>query len=233
MKKVRIAKYIADTGVASRRGTEELILNGRVMVNNEIITSPVCFVGDEDVVMIDGRRVTARMDTCVIAFHKPINTLTTRHDPAGRRTIYDVLPAQYAGFKYIGRLDFKTTGLLLMTNDGDLARKLTLPASGIRRVYFATVAGYDSKKLDAARAGITIRGVRYAPMKITELPNNNLKIEITEGKKNEIRVVLRACGAPVVKLRRESYGDVKLGNLAVGKIREVDNKVIDAMLKYI
>ena len=230
---IRIAKYIADTGIASRRGAEEMILMGRVRLNGRVVMTPVCFVEDGDVVTVDGRKLAPRMETCVIAFHKPINTLTTREDPAGRRTIYDVLPAQYAGFKYIGRLDFKTTGLLLMTNDGELARKLTLPASGIRRVYFATVDGYESKKLDAARNGITVEGVHYAPMKITELPNNVLKIEITEGKKNEIRVVLRACGAPVVKLRRESYGDVKLGNLPVGKIRKVEQKVIDAMLKYI
>lgn len=231
--KMRIAKFIADSGAASRRVAEDLIAAGRVSVNGRIINTPVFFVEDNDSVTIDGRPVTVRTERIVVAFHKPINTMTTRNDPGGRRTIYDVLPTEYRGFKYIGRLDYRTTGLLLLTNDGELARALTLPESHVPRVYMATVGPYSSEKLDAARRGMTVDGIHYAPMKIAELPNGILRVEIEEGKKNEVRIVLRACGSPVRKLHRVSFGGVKLKNLPVGKIRILEQKVIDALVKYI
>ena len=230
---VRIAKFIADSGLASRRGAEEMIAAGRVSLNGAVVSTPVCFVEDGDVVAIDGKPIQTRQQTLVYAFHKPINTMTTRADPEGRKTIYDVLPAEYKNLKYVGRLDYKTTGLLLLTNDGDLARKLTLPSSKIPRVYFAHVAPHNPGNLDAARRGLTVDGIKYAPMKITEIGDGVLRVEITEGKKNEVRIVLRACGAPVRKLCRQSFGDIELGDLDVGKIRPVPQKVIDAMLKYI
>lgn len=230
---IRIAKYIADSGVASRRQAEELIEDGRVSLNGRAVKSPVCFVKDGDVVAVDGKRIHVIQGKILIAFHKPINTMTTRNDPGGRRTIYDMLPTEYRNLKYIGRLDYRTTGLLLLTNDGDLARGLTLPSSRVPRIYYATVGPYSHEKLEQARHGMTIDGITYAPMKIDELPNGILRVEITEGKKNEVRIVLRACGSPVRKLRRESFGPVVLGNLGVGKVRVVEQKVIDALEKYI
>ncbi|HBP26738.1 MAG TPA: pseudouridine synthase [Alphaproteobacteria bacterium] len=227
---VRIAKFIADTGAASRRAAEDLIASRRVTVNGTVIDSPVFFVSDGDVVAIDGVPIGARAQTELYAFHKPLNTMTTARDPRGRKTIYDVLPDEYKNLKYVGRLDYKTTGLLLMTNDGALARKLTLPSSHIPRTYLATVNTSDFSGLDAARRGITVDGVSYRPMQIDVLKNGELRVTVTEGKKNEVRIVLRACGAPVRKLHRVSFGNIELGKLPVGKIRIIPQKTIDALL---
>jgi 23S rRNA pseudouridine2605 synthase len=157
--------------------------------------------------------------------------MPTAHDPDGRKTVYDMLPQEYRHLKYVGRLDYKTTGLLLMTNDGVLARKLTLPASNIPRVYIATVNGTDRSGLDRARQGITIDGTKYAPMKIDIMKNGDLRVMVTEGKKNEVRIVLRACGCPVRKLHRISFGNIELGKLPVGKIVKIAQKTIDEMIK--
>ncbi|MDW2958919.1 MAG: pseudouridine synthase [Alphaproteobacteria bacterium] len=228
---VRIAKFIADSGFASRRVAEELIADGRVSVNGDTITTPVFFIKDDDRVCIDGNILSGRAQTELYMFNKPLNTMTTARDPNGRRTIYDYLPREYRGLKYVGRLDYKTTGLLLLTNDGALARKLTLPSSNIPRTYIATVNCNDFSKLDCARRGITVDGVKYAPMKIDEIGGNDLQVTITEGKKNEVRIVLRSCGCPVRKLHRVSFGNIVLGNLAVGKIKKLSQKTVDELIK--
>lgn len=228
---VRIAKFIADSGFASRREAEKLIENGRVTVNGNKIDNPIFFVGDTDVVKVDGKLISCRKETSLYAFHKPINTMTTARDPMGRRTVYDCLPIEYKNLKYIGRLDFKTTGLLLFTNDGALARRLTLPSSNISREYIATVSKIDEKGLKRARGGITVDGIRYRPMETKVIDEKNLLVRVTEGKKNEVRIVLRTCGCPVIKLHRISFGPIKLGNLSVGKIRKIEQKTIDALLK--
>lgn len=228
---VRIAKFIADSGVASRRAAEEMIANGCVTVNDEKITTPVFFIETGDKVEINGMQVRAQQETELYAFHKPLNTMTTARDPQGRKTIYDCLPDEYKNLKYVGRLDYKTTGLLLLTNDGEVARKLTLPSSRIARTYIATVNGNDFSKLGMARAGVTVDGIRYAPMIIEEQGGNVLRVTITEGKKNEVRIVLRACGCSVRKLHRISFGNVSLGKLPVGKIKKLQQKTIDEMLK--
>lgn len=227
---MRIAKFLSDNGVASRRVAEKLIADGVVAINGNVIDSPVNFVGPNDVVTVNGKQIDTQKNTELYAFYKPINTMTTAYDPHARKTIYDVLPEKYKNLRYVGRLDYKTTGLLLLTNDGELARRLTLPSSKIPRVYIATVSG-NTKKLDLARRGITVDGIRYAPMKITETEPNVLRIEITEGKKNEIRIVMRACGCPVVKLHRIKYGKIELGNLTPGQIKKISQKTIDEMIK--
>lgn len=218
--KIRLAKFIADAGIASRRVAEDLIARGAVSVNGEKVDTPVFFVDDDDIVLVNGKKAAAKEKTKLYAFHKPINTMTTRSDPDGRKTIYDFLPDEFKGLKYIGRLDYKTTGLLLLTNDGELARKMTLPSSKIPRTYIATVYG-DLSKLDLARRGITVRGIKYAPMQIEKIDDKNLRVTVTEGKKNEIRIVLAAIGAPIKKLHRISFGKIELGNLPSGKIREI------------
>lgn len=229
--KIRIAKFIADTGATSRRGAEQMIADGHVSVNGEIIKTPVHFVDSDDEIKIDGVRLEQRHDTRVYAFHKPIDTMTTTRDPDGRKTIYDVLPREYHNLRYIGRLDYKTTGLLLMTNDGLLARKLTMPSSNIPRVYIADVVGTNMSRLDRARQGAMIDGIKYRPMKIEIMPDKRLRITVTEGKKNEIRIVLKSCGLPVRTLHRVMYGPVNIKNIPVGKIVELDEKTIDALVK--
>ena len=228
----RIAKFISECGIASRRDAEKMIADGRVSVNGEVIDTPVFFVSTDDVVCVDGATIQERTETSLYMFHKPVNCLTTLRDECGRKTIYDFLPSEYKNLKYVGRLDYKTTGLLLLTNDGELAQKLTLPSSGIARTYIATISGKDSHEgLAKARQGITVDGVNYKPMKIEELSKSKLRITITEGKKNEVRIVLRACGCPVRRLHRISYGNIVLGNLPVGKIEKIMQKTIDELLK--
>lgn len=228
---VRIAKFIAECGITSRRAAEEMIVAGRVTINGNTIDTPVHFVKDNDIVTVDGKKISKQTKIQLFAFHKPLNTMTTVCDPQGRKTIYDCLPNEFRNLKYIGRLDYKTTGLLLLTNDGDLARKLTLPEHKIPRTYIATVNSADFSKLDNARRGITVDGIKYAPMKIDEIGGNNLRVTITEGKKNEVRIVLRACGCGVRKLHRISYGNIDLGKLPVGKIKQISKKTIDEMIK--
>lgn len=229
--KIRIAKFLSDNGVASRREAERMIESGVVSVNNVSITSPVFFVDGSEKITVSGKLIGADNKTRLYAFYKPINTMTTAHDPMGRKTIYDILPKEYKNLKYIGRLDYKTTGLLLMTNDGELSRKLTLPSSNIPRTYIALVEGNDFSGLEHIRHGITVDGIKYRPMKIEIIKNNELKITITEGKKNEIRIVLDAVGLPVKKLHRISYGNISLGNLSIGEIKEISQKHIDELSK--
>ncbi|MDR1207106.1 MAG: rRNA pseudouridine synthase [Rickettsiales bacterium] len=245
--KIRIAKFIADNGAASRREAERLIESGAVRVNGAVIESPVFFVGPQDKIEIRGKRIDASAKTRVFAFNKPIDIMTTAHDPNGRRTIYDALPEKCKNLKYVGRLDFKTAGLLLLTNNGELARRLTLPANGIIREYeaklhpknigeiksgtiarnlrrFLSPMSSDDSIFDAARRGLTLGGVHYAPMDIEILSRYplNVRIRLQEGKKNEIRIVFDYLGLPVSKLRRVAYGPIKLGNLAPGEIRELN-----------
>lgn len=227
--KIRIAKFIADSGVTSRRGAEQLIAAGAVSVNGAVVDTPVLFVDDSDDIKINGKPITKRAETKVYAFHKPIDTMTTTRDPRGRNTIYDVLPPQYRNLRYVGRLDFKTTGLLLLTNDGLLARKLTRPDSGVPRVYLADVSGNNMSKLDKARRGMTIDGIHYRPMQIEIMHDRRLRITVTEGKKNEIRIVLKHCGLPVKKLHRIMYGPISIKNIPSGKIVELDKKTIDVL----
>ena len=268
MTKIRLAKFIADSGAASRRQAEQLIESGAVLVDGVKITTPVFFVDGTEKIEVRGKRLEGIGNHArVFAFNKPINTMTTSSDPAGRKTIYDVLKHASAigaenlpplqSLKYVGRLDYKTTGLMLLTNSGDLARRLTLPSAGLERVYIAKLhpknlseiksarelmalkkflspLSADDSIFDKLRNGITIGGVRYAPMKIELMSRYPLgvKIILTEGKKNEIRNAFDFIGLPVSKLHRISYGPIELVNLAPGKIRELAQKDIDGLKKY-
>ena len=228
--KERLAKFIANSGVASRRGAEDLIKKGRVSVDGVIIDTPVFFVEDGARVFVDGKEINQIEEIKLYKFNKPLKTMTTLKDPLGRKTIYDVLDKKYRNLKYVGRLDYNTTGLLLLTNSGELARQLSLPQNHIQRTYIATVNKYDEKKLDIARNGVVIDGIKYRPMLIKAIDKNRLKITVEEGKKNEIRIVLKHVGSPVVELHRILYGNILLGNLDVGKISQIDTKTLDPIL---
>ena len=230
MTQQRIAKFIAHAGIASRRDAEKLIESGAVSVNDEVIKTPAINIDENDVVKINGKKIEQQKNIELYIFNKPLNVMTTVRDPLSRKTIYDILPPEYKHLRYVGRLDYKTTGLLLMTNDGDVVRRLTLPTNQIPRTYIARVGG-KNPNLDIARRGATVDGIHYRPMVIDEIAPGKLRITITEGKKNEVRIVLRACGAPVQKLHRESFGNLQLGKLPLGKIIKVSQKDIDLLLK--
>jgi len=245
--KKRLAKFISESGVASRRDAEKLIESGVVTVNGETVLTPVCFVDENDKVEINGKLIQTQEQTQsqLIAFHKPVNTITSARDPAGRKTVYDCLPVKFRNYKYVGRLDYKTTGLLLFTNDGARAREMTLPATGLVRTYIAKLhpdikrahnAGAlkrlmsqiynDDSVFDVLRRGATINKIKYAPMEIELLSIYPLKVKIklTEGKKNEIRIAFDYIGLPVSKLHRISYGEYELGELKSGQWKEINSK---------
>ena len=228
---MRLAKFIVECGAASRRGAEDLIRTGHVSVEGKVIDTPVFFVNGDEKVCIDGKEITKQNETKLYMFHKPINTMTTAKDPENRKTIYDVLGDEYKNLKYIGRLDFKTTGLLLLTNDGTLARQMSLPKNHIKRTYIAGVEKISERGLNIARKGVIVDGVRYRPMDIEIIDGKNVKITLTEGKKNEIRIVFRHVGMPIKTLHRISYGPIVLGKLGIGKICEVDKKTVDLIVK--
>ena len=228
--KERISKFLANNGVVSRRFAEELILNNKVSVNGKILSNPIFFVDGTEEIIVDGKKIKNKTSFDVYKFNKPINVMTTRKDPLNRMTIYDLIPEEYKSLKYIGRLDYKTTGLLLLTNNGEILRKLTLPSSNIKRVYIADVEYKDFKGLNLAINGARINGIKYRPMRIKEISKNRLSVEIYEGKKNEVRIVLASCGLIVKKLHRVSYGNIFLDNLPVGEIRKIDNKIITELL---
>ena len=228
---IRLAKFIADCGASSRRGAEDLIKSGRVSVDGRVIDTPVFFINGNENVCVDGKEIKNKTEIKLYMFNKPINTMTTTRDPLGRKTIYDVLDKKYKNLKYIGRLDYKTTGLLLLTNDGNFARQMSLPKNHIKRTYVATLDKFNQRGLDMARKGVVIDGIKYRPMEIEVMDEHNLKVTVTEGKKNEIRIVLKHVASPVRALHRISYGAIKLGNLGNGKILEVDKKTVDLILK--
>nr|MBQ0091095.1 rRNA pseudouridine synthase [Candidatus Enterousia merdequi] len=230
---IRLAKFLSDSGVASRRASEDLIKSGVVSVNGEIVNTPVFFVNGDEKICVNGKEIKQDSEIKLYMFNKPINTMTTACDPEHRKTIYDVLDKKYKNLKYIGRLDFKTTGLLLLTNNGEFARQMSLPKNRIPRTYIATVDKVEEKKLNVVKRGVVVDGIKYRPMKIEVLDEHNLKLTLEEGKKNEIRIVLKHIGLPVKALHRISYGPVLLGNLGCGKISEIDKKTIDLMIKNV
>ena len=222
----RIAKFLSEQGILSRRAAEQAIANGRIKLNGKIITIPATLVIDADKIEIDGKQIkNFAQHSKLYLFHKPIGCLTTARDPLGRKTIYDILPKEYKCLKYIGRLDYNTSGLLLMTSDGELARKMTLPSAGLERTYIAKLGRamtmddeMFNRIIKPAKKGIKINGIIYRPMKMERIDGSDAKITITEGKKNEIRIVFEHIGLPVRKLHRISYGPYQISSLKPGQI---------------
>jgi 23S rRNA pseudouridine2605 synthase len=227
----RVAKVIARAGLASRREAEAWIAAGRVAINNATITSPAVNVGAADRVSVDGRPLPARERTRLFLYHKPRGLLTTNVDARGRPTIFASLPKHLPRVVSVGRLDLTTEGLLLLTNDGGLARVLELPSTGWLRRYRVRAHGSVTQAaLDRLRSGITIDGIRYgsieATLDRTQGSNVWLTFAIREGKNREVRNVLRALGLQVNRLIRVSYGPFQLGELAEGAVEEVRTRTL-------
>jgi len=231
----RIAKVIARAGLASRREAEEWIAAGRVAVNGRVIHSPALNVSGRDGISIDGEPLPARERTRVFLYHKPRGLLTSHGDPRGRATIFQNLPKGLPRLISVGRLDFNTEGLLLLTNDGELARVLELPATGWLRRYRVRAHGSIMQpKLDELRAGVTIDGIHYGAIEATldRVQGSNLWLTfaIREGKNREVRNVLGHLGLTVTRLIRVSFGPFQLGELAEGEVEEVRTRVLREQL---
>lgn len=234
----RIAKWLARAGVASRRECETLIEDGKVTVNGRKLTSPAFKVTGQETIQVNGKRVKPPEPTRLWRYHKPSGLITTTNDPAGRRTIFDELPQHLPRTVTVGRLDLTTEGLLLLTNDGELARTLELPRNEFKRRYRARAHGrVTPEKLAELKAGIIVDGIEYAPI-IAELEretgtNNWIRVELTEGKKREVRRALEAVGLEVNRLIRTDYGPFTLGDLQPGAVEEVHSSQIREELGHL
>jgi 23S rRNA pseudouridine2605 synthase len=222
----RIAKLLARAGVASRREVERMIAEGRIALHGEKLTTPATLLHDLGGVTVDGKPVRPAAATRLFRFYKPPTTLTAERDPKGRPTIYDRLAKGLPRLMPVGRLDFMTEGLLLLTNDGELKRQLELPRSGVVRTYRARAFGdVTQTQLEKLAEGITIEGVHYGSINanLERRTGRNCWIEmsLTEGKNREVRRVLNRLGLQVSRLIRTAYGPFTLAGLEVGGVDEV------------
>ena len=231
----RIAKVIARAGLASRREAEDWIAAGRIAVNGEVIRSAALNVTERDKISVDGEALPQRERTRLFLYYKPRGLLTTHSDPQGRPTIFQKLSKGLPRLISVGRLDFNTEGLLLLTNAGELARVLELPATGWLRRYRVRAHGAVTQdKLDALRQGITISGIHYgaieAALERVQGSNLWLTFAIREGKNREVRNVLSHLGLEVTRLIRVSFGPFQLAELAEGAVEEVRTRVLREQL---
>ncbi|ANP45118.1 pseudouridine synthase [Candidatus Viadribacter manganicus] len=231
----RIAKFLARAGVCSRRDAERLIAEGRVKLNGKVLDTPAVKVTAADKVVVDGRPIGAAEPSRMWRYHKPSGLVTTHRDPAGRATVFENLPPDMPRVISVGRLDLTSEGLLLLTNDGELARRLELPANGWLRRYRARAYGrVAQEELDTLKNGITVDGVRYgsidAKLERGGGANSWITVSITEGKNREVRRVLDALGLKVNRLIRTSYGPFQLGTLQPGAVEEIPRKVLKEQL---
>ncbi len=231
----RIAKYLSRAGVCSRREAERFITSGRVSVNGQKLSTPAVLVTSEDRITVDGKPVGEPERARIWRYHKPAGLVTTHRDPQGRPTVFDHLPETMPRVISVGRLDLTSEGLLLLTNDGGLARRLELPSAGWLRRYRVRVHGtVDPAKLVVLEKGITIEEIKYGPIHAildrSQGANAWLTVSLREGRNREVRRVMEYLGWPVSRLIRVAYGPFQLGNLPEGTVEEVPLKIINEQL---
>ena len=228
---MRINKYIASTGLASRRKAEDFVRAGRISVNGKVITDLAFDVAEKDEVCLDGK-VLQQAQHKYVMLHKPKGYVTTTSDDKGRKTVMDLLPQEYKSLNPVGRLDYDTEGLLLFTNDGDMAKALTSPINEIQKTYQVKIEGKIVEgQLAVMRAGVVIDGVRLKKCKVKVLEEGanytKLEVKITEGKNRQIRKMFDAVGVNVSFLKRVAIEELKLGGLSRGKCRELRSDEIE------
>ncbi len=231
----RLAKRMARAGLCSRRDAEVWIKNGRVTVNGKKITTPAFDVKETDAIKVDGELLEPKQYTRLWLYHKPIGLVTTHKDPQGRQTVFDHMPKGMPRVISVGRLDLNSEGLLLLTNDGELARKLELPSTGwIRRYRVRAFGDLSEVRFENMRRGMTVDGVRYQPMelKLDSKKNDNgwFTVGLREGKNREIRKIFEHSGLKVSRLIRVAYGPFQLGLLPRGELKEVTGKVLKTFI---
>lgn len=235
---MRLAKYLSNAGVASRRRCEELIAEGRVSVNGETVTTPVCLVHPgKDEVRFEGR-VVSRDELCYIVFNKPAGFTCSAQDPHARRLIYELLPESMRTLRYVGRLDRDTEGLLILTNDGELLQGLTHPSHEVEKHYVADCEGKLSENARKAMLsgvedeGETLRA-RSVRVRRSQGDRSLLEIVLTEGRKREVRRLCAASGLKVRRLARISIGTLQLGDLPSGEWRKMTSEELDSLRRLI
>jgi 23S rRNA pseudouridine2605 synthase len=226
----RIAKVIARAGICSRRDAEKLILEGHVTVDGVAITSPALNVTAANVITVNGNPLKAPEAARMWRYHKPSGLVTTHKDEKGRPTVFASLPPSLGRVVSVGRLDFNSEGLLLLTNDGEIARRMEIPASGWTRVYRARLFGKVTQaELDKLATGVTIEGVKYGPI-VANLERSKgiyawASVSLKEGKNREVKRVMESLGLKVARLIRTAYGPFQLGQLAPGQTEELPARV--------
>lgn len=228
---MRIAKAMAQAGLCSRREAERWIEAGRVSVNGTVLSTPAVTVSDTDKILVDGKPLPVQGKVRLWRYHKPKGLITTHSDPKGRRTVFEALPKDLPRVVSVGRLDVATEGLLLLTNSGDLARHLELPATGWLRRYRVRAKGHVTQdKLDALKCGVEIDGVKYGPVEARldreQGANSWLTVGLREGKNREVKRIASHLGLQVNRLIRLSFGPFSLGDLKPGSLEEVKQAVV-------
>jgi 23S rRNA pseudouridine2605 synthase len=221
---MRLAKHLAHAGIASRRAAEEIIAAGRVTIDGETVTDPARGVTGAEAIAVDGEALAHHApQRLVYALHKPAGVVSTARDPQGRRTVVDLVPEVSTRLYPVGRLDADTTGLILLTNDGELANRLTHPRYEVPKTYRARVANgpVAERALRALREGVDLDDGRTAPAAVRALGPGELELTIREGRKRQVRRMLEAVGHPVLALRRVAFGPLRLGDLAPGAHRRL------------
>lgn len=222
----RIAKVIARAGVCSRRDAEKLITEGRVALNGEAVSTPALRILKHDVISIDGKALGEPAPARLWRYHKPAGLVTTHRDPEGRPTVFANLPPDLPRVVSVGRLDFNSEGLLLLTNDGDLARKLEIPSAGwVRRYRVRLFGNVTQPDLDALAQGVVIDGIKYGPI-VADLERSKgiyswASVSLKEGKNREIKRVMERIGLKVARLIRVQFGPFQLGHLREGTTEEI------------
>ena len=232
---MRLHRYIALCGVCSRRKAEDLIVEGRVSVNGDTVSELGTKVSSIDEVQVDGKTI-ALAELIYVVMFKPIGFITTMSDPAGRKTVQDLLPKLPTPVKPVGRLDVNTEGLLLLTNDGDLAMRLTHPRHSVPKTYIASVDGVpDERCLERLRRGINVEGRRTSPAVVKLISahrngrNSRIEITIKEGRNRQVRSMLAAAGHPVESLKRTVFGPLKLRGMKPGECRILGQKLVSQL----
>ncbi len=226
----RIAKVIARAGICSRRDAERLIAEGRVMLDGETVTSPARNVTEHNVIQVDGKPLKEPEPARLWRYHKPAGLVTTHKDEKGRPTVFAGLPSSLGRVVSVGRLDFNSEGLLLLTNDGEIARRLEVPSAGWVRKYRVRLFGKVTQAdLDELATGVTIQGVAYGPI-IADLERSKgvyswATVSLKEGKNREVKRVMESLGLKVARLIRVSYGPFQLGHLAEAQVEEIPARI--------
>jgi 23S rRNA pseudouridine2605 synthase len=227
---IRLQKFLAQAGVASRRSSEELIVGGRVSINGRIASELGVRVDPKkDDVRVDGKRIRPAKSQWY-ALNKPRGFMSTRSDPEGRRTLYELVPTPMHRLFYVGRLDFDSEGLVLLTNDGDTAHRLLHPRYGVDREYDVEVKEQiDDSALEQLRRGVQLDDGRARAHTVRRKGGNRVVLTLREGRKREVRRMFAELGYDVIRLRRVRYGPIRLGDLPTGEWRELDERELAAL----
>ena len=236
--KIRIAKLLSNYNQGSRREIEKLISNKKIYLNQKLVTTPVTFASIKDKILIDGKKIDFYKKIEVIKFYKPINIICSKNKQDSRKIIYEILESKYKNYIFAGRLDFKSEGLIILTNSSIITRNLELPINKFERKYQVRVFGeFNLNKLKQISCGKKIKGVFYKPFKfiITSKikKNTNLEITLLEGKKNEIREIFREMNLQVNKLKRISYGPFSISSMKPGEMRKAAKTEMNRYENYI